>query len=415
MRSYTNNSGELVEVNDSHLDTAIKIKEELQKLSPSGKVSWVKHKKMMEIEGYYDSESNSENYRCMIKAEQKSRGILPSAITHAEMVADKTLQSIKEEIGELSYAKRGAQNQFRQLNKVKRELTDSLLLFDELERVIREVGVGKSVKREPITTGVSLSPKTMIACLSDVHYGSVVDIEGYYYDTEVARGLVMSYAEKLISLAEKEGVETIHVVGLGDMIEHTNLRMQNAYSSERLVSEQVTEVSELIIQFLIRLSEHQNITYSAIFGNHDRSQGNKNDSLFSDSFMAISNKIVETFVKYSGNERITFNSTEPYHHIAHVNGRNFLFVHGDKTALARKTILSEQSTLYDIPFDAIIGGHIHHFTMREVGYDKYVATFGSIKGSDDYSLKTIGTSSSRSQGVILVSDDGEYEIRKIKL
>ncbi len=54
-------------------------------------------------------------------------------------------------------------------------------------------------------------------------------------------------------------------------------------------------------------------------------------------------------------------------------------------------------------------------TMREVGEDRYIITFGSIKGSDEYSLKTLGVTSSRSQGLILVDEDGEFEIKKIKL
>lgn len=414
MRSYTNNSGEMVEVNDFHLDTAIKIKEELQKLSPSGKVSWVKHKKMMEIEGYYDSESNSENYRCMIKAEQKSRGILPSAITHAELVADKTLQSIKEEIGELSYAKRGAQNQFRQLNKVKRELTDSLLLFDEIERVIQKSGVGNNYIHEPIVLNENETIKTMIACISDLHYGALVEVEGYTYDTTIAKELLNEYGNRLIALSKRENVNRIIVVNLGDLIEGSYMRTQNAYSTERVFSEQINEASDLIINFLTKLSEFVEVEYAGINGNHDR-VFLKNDNLYGDGAVSLSNKIIETFVKYSGNKRIAYKQAEPYHHIEDVHGKKFLFVHGDKTALARKTILSEQSTLYNLALDAVIGGHIHHFTMREVGCDKFVATFGSLKGSDEYSLKTIGTSSSRSQGVILVGEDGEYEIKKIKL
>ena len=131
--------------------------------------------------------------------------------------------------------------------------------------------------------------------------------------------------------------------------------------------------------------------------------------------VTISNKIVETFVKYSENKRIEYIDAEPYHHIKTINGRNILFVHGDRTPLKKSTILSELSTLYNINFDLVVGGHIHHFTMNEVNDDKYIVTFGSIKGSDEYTLKTLNTSASRSQGIILIDSDGEFEIKKVKL
>ena len=46
-------------------------------MSPTRRASWAKHRRMMEAEGYFDSDVN-ENYRCMIKAEQKKLGKLPS-------------------------------------------------------------------------------------------------------------------------------------------------------------------------------------------------------------------------------------------------------------------------------------------------------------------------------------------------
>ena len=92
-----------------------------------------------------------------------------------------------------------------------------------------------------------------------------------------------------------------------------------------------------------------------------------------------------------------------------------MFVHGDTTPIKKQSVLAEQSTLHGKNFDAIIAGHYHRHSVLEVGDDKYVAVFGSIKGSDEYSLYTIGTSSSRSQGVIIVENTGNFEIKQVKL
>lgn len=412
-RSFTNRKGERIEVSDEHLDTAIKIKEELQRSSPSRRCSWAKHKKMMHSEGYIESDSN-ENYRQMIKQEQKERGVLPEAEKHADMVSDNKLEAIKQEIGEISLAKRDAQNSFRELNKLKRELSDGVLLAESIERVLAEKDFGEPSKFEPVYIDM-LPCKGMIVSLSDIHYGAIVDVEGYTYNAEIAEKLIMEYADKVIAIAEDNNVESVYVMNLGDSIEHLYMRAQNTFSSDKTLSNQIAEVSDLIIKFLQKLSKYVNVAYSAISGNHDRITGNKQDNIYSDSAINVSNKIIETFTRYGKNDRVKYINAESYHHIIKVNGRSFLFVHGDRTPLSKKSVLAEQSMLYGVDFDAIIGGHVHHHTVTEVGEDKYIVTFGSIKGSDEYTLKTINTSASRSQGVILVDEFGNFEIKQVKL
>ena len=75
--------------------------------------------------------------------------------------------------------------------------------------------------------------------------------------------------------------------------------------------------------------------------------------------------------------------------------------------------LAELGEQHDRHYDAILAGHIHHFTMQEVGNNRYQATFGSIKGMDDYSIK-LGSKACRSQGFVLVNNDG-FDIRKVNL
>ena len=79
----------------------------------------------------------------------------------------------------------------------------------------------------------------------------------------------------------------------------------------------------------------------------------------------------------------------------------------------KKTTLAELGEQYDRHYDAVLGGHLHRFSMLEVGDNRFQATFGSIKGMDEYSKK-ISAKSSRSQGVVLVNQN-EFEIRKVKL
>lgn len=413
MRSFTNLDGELIELSDEHLDVAIKLKEELQKASPSRRTSWAQHKKMMEAEGFYESE-NSELYRCAIKAEQKSRGTLPEVAKHAEFVSDNKLQSLKDEIGNIRENKMEAQQEFLKLNRMKRELSKDIVLLEGIERALVDKDFTKQEART-ILFNSDKRERQMIVCLNDVHYGSHIDIDGYYYDTNTAKILMNVYLSKVLALVESNNVSKVYVVGIGDFFEHDSMRIQNTYNAERTFTEQIVDFSEMIISFLKSISQYVDVEYSAFGGNHDRVSGNKNDSIFGEHMVTVSNRIVETFIKYSDYKNINYVEAKPYSHTLEVFGKNFLFVHGDTTPVKKQSVLAEQSTLHGKSFDAIIAGHYHRHSVLEVGHDKYVAIFGSIKGSDEYSLYTIGTSSSRSQGVIIVENTGNFEIKQVKL
>ena len=413
MASFRNSKNEKIEVTKEFLDIAIELKIELQKESPSSRCNWAKLKRMMAEEGYPEAESN-ESFRQMIKAEQKRRGVLPSSTTYADMVSDKKLESVKNAVGELFIAKRGAQNANRELNKMKRDIADGMMFFEGVIEAIKEKDFSLPSDFYNHVYSKGEKSKDMIASFGDLHYGALVNVEGRLYNLEIAEKLVMDYADKLIDIAIENNVEEIYVVNIGDLVEGVYMRTANAYGSERNFSEQVVDASELVIKFLTKLSKSVKVAYAGFNGNHDRISS-KNDNLYGDGAVSISNKIIKTFAEYSDGDAVRYIESDPYHHIVEKNGRSFLFVHGDTTPLKKETILAEQSALYNIPFDAIIGGHVHHFSMKEAFEDRFIVTFGSIKGNDEYTLKTIRASASRSQGVILIDDDGEFEIRKVKL
>ena len=94
MTSYKNREGVTVEVDTEHLSNSLRVYDELSKLSPSGRVSWARHKRMMEEDGFDDSDS-SENYRQMIKAERKRQGVLPSREEIISLETSNKLDSVK--------------------------------------------------------------------------------------------------------------------------------------------------------------------------------------------------------------------------------------------------------------------------------------------------------------------------------
>ena len=141
-------------------------------------------------------------------------------------------------------------------------------------------------------------------------------------------------------------------------------------------------------------------------------QGDKNSNLNADHAVNISNRIIQMWIEVTGSD-VQFVETDSYFAEVMLRGYHFAFVHGDRDNLSNKTTLAKVSENHDRHYDAVIGGHVHKFSMLEVGNNRYQVTFGSFKGMDDYS-KRLGVSSSRSQGVVIVNDKG-FEIRKIGL
>ncbi|WP_229393127.1 metallophosphoesterase family protein [Limosilactobacillus reuteri] len=367
---------------------------------------------MMEAEGFTDSDTN-ENYRGLIKRYQSMIGQLPSVGKHAEMVSESRLQSIKREIGELNSRKLAMQETGRTVRSLIRQTNKDILLIEEIGNAISKTPFVKADNPVILPTMDKSRSNDMIVCLSDIHYGAHVDIPENYYDTSVVQSILNEYAEKVIALADKENVGRIDVVNLGDIVEHAYMRNQNLFDSEETLSEQIVNVTKLIINFLQELRDHvEIITYRAIAGNHDRMQGDKNSNLNADHAVNISNQIIKMWIELSESD-VKFVESDSYFTDISLRGWNFAFVHGDRNSLSKKTTLAELSEQYDRHYDAVIGGHIHHQTMTEVGDHRYQATFGSIKGMDDYSLR-LGAKASRSQGVILITDK-DFEIRNIQL
>ena len=409
MRSYTNREGEVINVSKEHLEIAIKIKKELQESSPSRKCNWKLHKELMKKEGFDDSDKN-ESYRCLIKNYQKSIGKLPEAPKYADMVADGKLESIKELVGEIAYEKREAQHEFRKLNKVKRDIIDFTLIAEQIGNAFREHDFSKiKFNYQPLKN----TNKKMIVCLSDLHIGALIDNEFNTYNFEIATKRMEEYMSKVLHECESNGIREVYVMNLGDVIEHPYMH-NLAYSCEFTLSEQIAMTSDLIIKFLIGLSEKVEVTVAGIAGNHDRLNENKNANLDGDHAVKGVNKAIQSFIQNAKAKRIKYEQALDYEHSIELNGRKFKFIHGDLDGINDLNILAKHSSLDGIDYDMIIMGHYHHFKLVELGFDKFMACFGALKGADNYAVKNRKLSAP-SQGIVIVDENGEIEVKRVKL
>jgi hypothetical protein len=412
MRSYTNKKGELIEVSEKHLETAIRIKQELQKASPSRRCSWALHKNLMEKEGFTDSE-NSENYRCLIKAYQKEKGELPEAPKYADMVADSKLESIKELVGEIAYEKREAQHEFKKLNKVKRDIIDFTLIAEQIGQAFRNHDFSKlRFDSKPIE---KTNGKKMFVGLSDIHIGALVDNEINKYNYEVAQQRMQTYLSKVIAEAKENDVKEVYVMNLGDSIEHPYMH-NLSYTSEFTLQEQIVLASDIIIKFLIGLAEAKlTVVTAGIAGNHDRLNADKKANLNGDHAVKGINYAIKSFIENAKAERITYvQATTDYGHSIEMNGVHIKCVHGDLDSIGDKNLLAKHSDLDNKNYSILVMGHYHHHWIKEHGLEKFIVGFGSLKGADSHGINA-KLISSPSQGIIIVDENGEIEIKRIKV
>ena len=406
MARYINRRGESIEVSDSHVETAIELKLELQKESASGRTSWARHKRMMAEEGFEDSDSN-ESYRQMVKQEQKKRDLLPEAPKYADMVSDKKLESVRSALGEMYIAKRSTQNANRELNKVKREMADRILLFEDLKEHISEIDFS-SLKGEKLPK----LPKTdneMLVTASDWHVGLLT--EDYNYESTLEK--VEQYAQEVIHYANTFGINTVHVAGIGDLLEGAYLRSTQAFEIEFTFSEQVSKATEALFKLINLLATELNVVYiGSLAGNHSR-MFTKNFTLEnnSDSAENIIDEQIKSFISMLDNPRITVEDHKQSNtEIAiNINGRKVKAVHGDLLPKNGDKITKLISS-DNIEYDVLVFGHYHNANIAERNHDKLEIGTGSLYGTDGFS-KMLGHETIASQTVIVFEGSRVLPIR----
>lgn len=412
MRSYTSKDGVKVEVSQEHLETAVRLKRELQMVGSGHRCNWKQLTRMMSEEGFDDAEA-SETYRLMIKNYQASIGQLDSVEKYADLVADGKLASIKEAVGEMAYHKREVQLESQRLGKLKRDLTLYGVIAEQVyEALINELDT--YVPQWAYSPRIETKNR-MVVFLSDLHIGAVVvNVNGNSYNFDIAKKRMKKYLDKIVDLAVANNVTTIDVVSLGDITEHVNMRKTSqAFETEFHMSEQIVKAYELIRDFLINLTMYFNVTYRGIAGNHDRMAGNKEENIDGDSSTFVVNYMIKTFIESADINRMTYCESDRINHssILSINGVVIKCVHGDFESRNGSKIsahMAQDGAVYNI----LAMGHLHHYNVTEVGLNQFEAYFGSLKGQDTYAMRgKFGSGSS--QGVIIIDEAGEFDIRRI--
>ena len=333
MRSYINRKSERVYVSKEHLDTALALKLKLQKDNPSNRCSWATHKKLMQKEGFDDSDS-TDSYRSMIKSYQQSIGGFEKLESYVSEQNLDTIESYKELVGELTWEKQENQEYLKKIRKAKKDIITKGLLIQEIDKAISNTISDERFKE--IMSAIPFSPiddhdnTRMIVCATDWHIGAKVDVRDNQYNYDIAVRRINQFINEVISIGIRNRVLELDFVYMGDMLEHAYMRNSQAYEIEFPVGEQIVKGAVLIFDMLVRLSEHFKVTYRGFAGNHDRLNGNKNDNIDGDNGMVVVNGFIENLIDRSEKDNILFIPSPTFHTaLLDVNGKNILLEHGD--------------------------------------------------------------------------------------
>ncbi len=256
-----------------------------------------------------------------------------------------------------------------------------------------------------------------IGGIADAHFGVEYKIKGLKgeilneYSPCIFYERMYSLLAKYIKIIEKEKIEVLHFIELGDSIEGM-LRNSILQYLKYGIIESVMKYSEFLAEWLNLLSEHVYINYYSTRGNHSELRilnGKSGD--FAKENVEI---LITWFLKerLKDNDNININVNENDLVCFAVNNKNIVATHGqnDKDVVSS---IKDLEMFYGDKINMFICGHWHNSQSKTAGMNGNdnveCVIFPSICGVDDFSKK-IKKSAKPGSKLIVFSDDSVNKI-----
>lgn len=331
-----------------------------------------------------------------------------------KLVGEKAYSAeLKEQLDEIYKAKRQLWDQRREYNKI---LTSDARADNLTERLIAAAEIAPLQDYSTIFNFKNADyEEEAVLLLSDWHYGQVSNNIWNTYNTDICRERVVKLFDKVSSALQEHGINTLHIVLLGDFVNgaiHTTSRV----AAEENTCDQLMHVSEILANFINALSVYaENINVYSTYGNHARTIQNKEDSIHSDNL----ERVIPWWIKQrlSFNKKINVIDSEFYEFIYfNVCGYNVVCTHGDLDRFKELgvTINSLFSKKYGKTIDYTFSGDKHHLeSFEQFGIES--ALVGSLCGTDEFANNKRLYSYPMQTLCIFTPDDGKLCSYNIKL
>lgn len=231
---------------------------------------------------------------------------------------------------------------------------------------------------------LSFNDTEAILVLSDWHYGLITNNIFNTYDTKVCKDRVKFIIENAIQRITLHQCRKLHIVVLGDLFHgaiHTSARV----ASEELVCDQIMQVSEILAQSIIELSQYvEETAVYTTYGNHARTVQSKNDSIHRDNMERLVPWWLKQRLKDFDNIIVMPEFSTEFIFVDSF-GFNICAVHGDLDSVKQSTRLLPtlfQKTYGKDVHCIILGDKHHRESFDELGTTAMIC--GSLCGTDDY-------------------------------
>ena len=223
-----------------------------------------------------------------------------------------------------------------------------------------------------------------VLLFSDLHIGSTVDNFFNKFNIEIARRRVEEVVRQTIDYCQRMGVEKLHVLNLGDLIEN-DLHITARLGQEVDAVEQTMIAAEIVADAMTKLAEAiPEVTYRSCLDNHSRYIMDYKAAKDEESLVKLIDWYLAERLKDTD---VVFSDDNLDRHIGAFtlkNGDKFVFAHGHEISVNTSVQSYVAATHSFVKYVAL--GHWHSTKMKTFLNSK-VFVNGSLKGLDDYGEK----------------------------
>lgn len=264
-----------------------------------------------------------------------------------------------------------------------------------MERIIEAIkNCEKPTPPEPLLMNNG-SKKGWVLAFGDAHYGKEFSIKGLHgetineYSPEIFEKRMWELLEKVGATCAKEGIDHLHVYDLGDFAEGV-LRVGGLMQLRYGVIESTIRYGYFLSEWLNELSQIVNVSFQMCKGNHTelRMLGQPKGTFADENMVDVVRALIKLRLEGNPNFEMVENPSGLVYD--RIKGYTILGVHGECGDLS--SAIHQFSNTYKTNIDYLIGAHIHHRKVGDVGRQRGAISIRSIVGVDNFSMDLNKTS-----------------------
>ena len=361
------------------------------------KVNGVSDKDWSEIHVEYSEDINCgvETLRkCgpVIKLMQEA-GMFDGSSEKANAPSYDPVKEIEEKSREMKMERMKLQTEKLENNKWLRQGARDEMIMEKIIAAIE--ACEKPEHPAPLSNEPNCGRNEWVLAFGDAHYGKEFCIKGLTgevineYSPEIFEKRMWGLLEKMYEICAREEINHLHVYELGDFADGI-LRVGGLMQLRYGVIESTIRYANFITEWLNELSSFVKVEFQMCKGNHTelRMLGQPKGTFANENMVDVVKAMIKlrladnpNFVMVENPSGLIFDK---------LNGFNILGVHGECGDLS--AAIHQFSNTYKTSIDYIIGAHMHHRKIGDVGRGRGSIGVKSIIGIDSYSMDLNKTS-----------------------